>query len=133
MQSFEAFVNEIKEQEYCSRFFDMLTSFNLFPQITIPSRFTTCNDTLIDNLFCNLAKYVLESTAVILFKQLSDHQPYFIVMDTTLKKQHPTKFIEINIQNKKAMLKEDLISSMIYEKLDMSPTADTNHKVYTDN
>ena len=49
-------------------------------------------------------------------------------MDTTLKKQHPTKFIEINIQNKKAMLKvkEDLISTKIYEKLDISQTADTN-------
>ena len=49
-------------------------------------------------------------------------------MDTTLKKQHPIKFIEINIQNKKAMLKvkEDLISSKIYEKLDISPMADTN-------
>ena len=49
-------------------------------------------------------------------------------MDTTLKKQHPTKFIEINIQNKKAMLKvkEDLISTKIYEKLDISPTANTN-------
>ena len=50
-------------------------------------------------------------------------------MDTTLKKEHPTKFTEINIQNKKAMLKvkEDLISSEIYEKLDISLTADTNH------
>ena len=50
-------------------------------------------------------------------------------MDTTLKKQHPTKFIKINIQNKKAMLtvKEDLVSTKIYEKLDISPTVDTNH------
>ena len=49
-------------------------------------------------------------------------------MDTSLKKQHPTKFIEINIQNKKAMLKvkEDLICTKIYEKLDISPTADIN-------
>ena len=50
-------------------------------------------------------------------------------MDTTLKKEHPTKFIEINIQSKKAMLKvkKDLITSDICEKLDISPTADTNH------
>ena len=49
-------------------------------------------------------------------------------MDITLKKQYPTKFIEINIQNKKAMLKvkEDLISTKIYKKLDINPTADTN-------
>ena len=106
----------------------MLTSFSLFPQITLPTRFTTCNGTLIDNFFCNLTKYILESTAGILIKKFSDHQPYFIIMDTILKKQHPTKFIEINIQNKKAMLKvkEDLISTKIYEKLDISPTADTN-------
>ena len=96
---------KINEQEHCSRFFDMLTSFSLFPQITLPTRFTTCNDTLIDNFFCHLAKYILESTAGILIKQLSDHHQYFIIMDTTLKKQHPTKFIEINFQNKKAMLK----------------------------
>ena len=34
----------------------------------------------------------------------------------------------MNIQNKKAMLKvkEDLISTKIYEKLDMSPMVDTN-------
>ena len=51
-------------------------------------------------------------------------------MDTTLNKQHPTKFIEINIKNKKAMLKvkEDLISTKIYEKLDISLMADTNRK-----
>ena len=119
---------KINEQEHCSRFFDMLTSFSLFPQITLPTRFTTCNDTLIGNFFCNLTKYILESTAGILIKKLFDHQPYFIIMDTTLKKQHPTKFIEIDIKNKKAMLKvkEDLISTKLYEKLDISPTADTN-------
>ena len=114
---------KINEQEHCSRFFDMLTSFSLFPpQITLPTRFTTCNGTLIDNFFCNLTKYILESTAGILIKKFSDHQPHFIIMDTTLKKKHLIKFIEINIQNKKATLKvkEDLISTKIYEKLDKS-------------
>ena len=96
---------KINEQEHCSRFFDMLTSFSLFPQITLPTRFTTCNGTLIDNFFCNLTKYILESTAGILIKKFSDHQPHFIIMDTTLKKKHLIKFIEINIQNKKATLK----------------------------
>ena len=78
-------VLKINEQEHCSRFFDMLTSFSLFPQITLLTRFTICNGTLIDNFFCNLTKYILESTAGILIKKFSDHQPYFIIMDTTLK------------------------------------------------
>ena len=78
---------KINEQEHCSRFFNMLTSFSLFPQIALPTRFTTCNGTLIDNFFCNLTKYILESTAGILIKKFSDHQPYFIIMDTTTKRQ----------------------------------------------
>ena len=119
---------KINEQEHCSKFFDMLTSFSLFSPIILHTRFTTCNGTLIDNFFCNLTKYILESRAGILIKKFSDHQPYFIIMDT-IKKQHPTKFIEINIQNKKAMLKvkEDSISTKIYEKVEISATADTNN------
>ena len=53
----------INEQENCSKFFDMLTSFSLFPQITLLTRLTTCNGTLTDNFFCNLTKYILENTA----------------------------------------------------------------------
>ena len=82
---------KINEQEHCSRLFDMLTSFSLFPQITLPTKCTTCNGKVIDNFFCNLTIYILESTAGILVKKFSDHQPYFIIMDSTLKKQHPTK------------------------------------------
>ncbi len=57
---------KINEQHHCSTFFDMLTSFSLFPQITLPTRFTTCTGTLIDNFFCNLTKHILQSTEGIL-------------------------------------------------------------------
>ena len=96
---------QINEQEHCSTFFDMLTSFSLFPQITLPTRFTTRAGTLIDNFFCNLTKRILQSTAGILIKKFSDHQPYFMFVNTTLKEDHTTKFIQVNVQNKEAMLK----------------------------
>ena len=57
---------KINEQENCSSFFDMLTSFSLFPQITFPTRFSNRTGTLIDNFFCSLTIYTLESTAGIL-------------------------------------------------------------------
>ena len=76
---------KINEQEHCSTFFDMLTSCSLFPQINLPTRFTTCTGTLIDNFFCNLTKHIVQSTAGILIKTFSDHQPYFMFLDTTLK------------------------------------------------
>ena len=83
----------------------MLTSFSLFPQITLPTRFTTRTGTLIDNFFCNLTTRILQSTAGILIKKFSDHQPYFMFVNTTLKKDHTTKYIQVNVQNKEAMLK----------------------------
>ena len=64
---------KINEQEHCSTFFDMLTSCSLFPQITLPTRFTTRTGTLIDNFFCNLTQRNLQSTAGILIKIFSDH------------------------------------------------------------
>ena len=120
---------KINEQEHCSTFFDMLTSFSLFPQITLPTRFTTCTGTLIDNFFCTLIKHILQSIAGILMKTFSDHQPYFMFVDTTIKEDHPTKFIQVNVQNKAAMLmvKNDIHSSDIYNKLDSKPNTDLNY------
>ena len=120
---------QINEQEHCSTFFDMLTSFSLFPQITLPTRFTTRAGTLIDNFFCNLTKRILQSTAGILIKKFSDHQPYFMFVNTTLKEDHTTKFIQVNVQNKEAMLKvkNELHSSDIYTKLDTNPNTDPNY------
>ena len=119
----------IDEQEHCSTFFDMLTSFSLFPQITLPTRFTTCTGTLIHNFFCNLTTHILQSTAGILIKTFSDHQPHFMFVDTTLKEDHPKRFIQVNVQNKEAMgkVKNYIHSSDIYSKLDTKPNTDPNH------
>ena len=92
---------KINEQVHCSPFFDMLTSFSLFRQITFPKRFPTRNGTLIDNFFCNLTKRILQSTAGILIKTFSDHQPYFMFVNTTLKEDHTTKFIQVNVKIKR--------------------------------
>ena len=83
----------------------MLTSFSFFPQITLPTKFTTCTGTRIDNFFCNLTKHILQSTTGILSKTFSYHQPYFMFVETSLKEDHPTTFIQVNVQNKEAILK----------------------------
>ena len=47
----------------------------------------------------------MQSIAGIFRNKLSDHQPYFMIIDTALKKQHPPKFIRIDVQTMKAMIK----------------------------
>ena len=119
---------KINEQENSSNCFDMLTSFSLCPQIKYPTRFSNRTGTLIDTFFCFLTRYTLESTAGILIKKFSDHQPYFLILDTILKKEHTSKFVCIKVQNEAAMIKvkNDLISSEIHNKLDQSQIGDIN-------
>ena len=74
---------KINDKEYPSEFYDTLTGFSFFPKITFPTRFSYLNDTLIDNLFCKLSQIMLQSTAGILIKQFSDHQPYFLFIETS--------------------------------------------------
>ena len=83
---------KLNKNEIYSNFFDTLTSHSLYPLISLPTRFTMI--TLIDNLFCKLSKSVLESTAGILTKLFSDHQPCFMIFNTTQKTKPPPKSIK---------------------------------------
>ena len=106
----------------------LLVSHSLYPQITLPTRFTRTNETLIDNFFCKLSKYTLESTAGILTKQCSYHQPYFMLLNIThVTESHP-KFIKNKIVSVQAMtnVKYEIRSMCFIIKLNKSLNADTN-------
>ena len=94
--------------------------------ITLPTRFTRTNGTLIDNFFCKLCKSVLESTAGILTKRFSDHQPYFMMLNMNQKTNSPPKFIKKYNTSDEAMLnvRHEIQSEEFYSKLGKSCTAD---------
>ena len=48
---------KINEKNSVGEFFDMLISNSFYPHITLPTRFSNNNGTLIDNLFCRIDKY----------------------------------------------------------------------------
>ena len=108
-----------------SSFFDTVISHSLYPQITLPTRFTRTTGTLIDNLFCKLHKSILENTAGILTKRFSDHQPYFMIMYNTEKLHSPPKYVKINTVHADAMISvmSEIKSGNIYDKLNKNPTA----------
>ena len=105
---------KINENEIYSNFFDTLTSHSLYPQITLPT--------------CKLGKAVLESTAGILTKRLSDHQPYFMILGITQKTVRPPKYVKINILSTEAMqnVRHEIKSDDIYNKLNKIPNANPN-------
>ena len=95
---------KINEISICSEFFDLLTSHSLFPQITLPTRLSRSNGSLIDNIFCKFQSSTSTATSGILIKKLSDHFPCFIFLDISLVNPPNPKCIKINTQNKKAIL-----------------------------
>ena len=120
---------KLNDNEIYINFFDTSVSHSLYPHITLPTRFTRTNGTLIDNFFCKLSKYTLESTAGMLTKQFSDHQPYFMFLNVTqVTESHPKFIKKIKIVSEQAMtnVKYEIRSDVLYNKLNKSLNADTN-------
>ena len=107
----------LNENDMFSSFFDTVISHSLYPQITLPTRFTRTTGTLIDNLFCRLHKPILENTAGILTKRFSDHQPYFMIMHNTEQLYSLPKYVIINTVHADAMVSvtNEIKSVNIYE------------------
>ena len=71
---------------YCD-YMNSVVSQSFFPAITLPTRFSNRNCTLIDNYLCKLSHGFTQSTSGILINRISDHLPYFIFLDN-LKYKH---------------------------------------------
>ena len=94
----------------------------------MPTRFGQISGTLIDNLFFKSDNFSDTTKSGIFLKKLSDHQPYFLLIDIRLIKERTPKFIQINNQTEKAMdaVKNELITCNLYNKLDTNLLADVN-------
>ena len=81
---------KINEKHIVGEFFDMLISNSFCPHITLPTRFSNNNGTLIDNLFCKIDKYAKQPKSGIQTKQFSDHQPCFTFLNNVQLKDKPS-------------------------------------------
>ena len=58
------------------RYLDSMMTHGFFPKITLPTRFSDLNGTLIDNVICRLSNTSITNAAGIIVTQISDHLPY---------------------------------------------------------
>ena len=119
---------KLNENQICSEFFDSLLAHSFLPQITVPTRFGQFSHTLIDNFFLKSNNLAHKTIAGVFLKKLSDHQPYFVLINIKLTKERTSKYIQINIQTDVAMekVKNELIECDLYGKLDTCISADIN-------
>ena len=108
---------KINEKQLFLTFHDTLLSYHYIPKITLPTRLSNTTATLIDHLFCSLPLELLQSGTAIITTPISDHLPYFILLNCNISKHTPPKFINItkitpeHIENfKQNIVSADLVS-----------------------
>ena len=117
-------------EAHFSDFFEMMLGHSYYPKMTLPTRLNNYSGaTLIDNIFCKLSPYTVNTCAGIILDQLSDHFPYFVSLDNlSIKKTTPPKRVKQTINNSQAMknMLNYMESNDIYSKLDTNILEDPN-------
>ena len=85
----------INSREVINEFFTCFISISLIPKITFPTRFSARKGTLIDNFLCRISEKIISAKAGILIDKLSDHQPYFLILDIIRQPKHKPKMVTI--------------------------------------
>ena len=119
---------ELNDKHIISEYFDMYTNHSFYPKITVPTRLSNKHGTLIDNFFCKLTNHTIDTTSGVLIPKLSDHQPYFLILDNVQTKQTSPTFVRINQQDKESINKfeNELRLSNELSLLDGNPGNDPN-------
>ena len=120
----------INEKPAFCDYFDTIMSSGYIPKITLPTRLSRNNATLIDNFLCKLSHNFSKTTTGILNHKLSDHQPYFICMDYLNLITHSSKYITITKSTNESIEKfnDYLSKENIVSKLNPSSDANQNYE-----
>ena len=120
---------KIREKAIFNEFLELFLTNSFIPKITLPTRLTRNNGTLIDNQFCKISKHLTYSLSAVILCDLSDHLPYFTCFEYTSSKQYTNRHITYSIQHENAIcqLKNFLNSQLIENKLISDRNNDPNY------
>ena len=101
---------QIQEREKFQEYFDLLTTHNLLPQITLPTRFSKRKGTLIDQIFCKFSGKSTTAISGIMINKLSDHLPCFSSLNIKKAKKTNPKYVQVTLNTPEAIeaFKEDV-------------------------
>ena len=70
-----------QENRHIDGFLEMIITCGYVPKITLPTRLGQYRNTLIDNMFVKISNSSLQTNSGILLNEISDHLPYFVIID----------------------------------------------------
>ena len=119
----------LNEREKFQQFFDIFATNNILPVITLPTRFSKKNATLIDQIFCRYSKFESYNTSGILMKKISDHLPCFTTINIQNKPLHHPKFVNIKDTSQKAMdnFRSEIVENIANGRFCIDSSTDPNY------
>jgi hypothetical protein len=118
-----------QQNSHINDFLELFFQCSYIPKITLPTRLTQQHGTLIDNFFTKLNDGFTSTTTGIILNAISDHQPYFIILDNLNFTVKRNKYISVKRNYDDALygLKEELKMCCHIENFDLSPNADPHY------
>ena len=109
---------KIHEKPVFNEFLEIFLTDGYVPKITLPTRLTYNNGTLIDNQFCRIQDNT-NTTSGIIVNNISDHLPYFTCLEYLKTKTVNAKYVTYTIQNEQAInnLRQFLIDKQISDRI----------------
>jgi len=124
---------KLHDRSVIHEYFETCVSNGFIPKITMPTRFSHRNGTLIDNIFTKLSDLFSSTTAGILVSNISDHLPCFVFLDyltpSTVKLQHIRK--QTQTPHALRLFRDEVACNCDLSKFSSSTTADPNNNYHT--
>ena len=86
---------KIRERSIFNDYFETILSHGFIPKITFPTHLTETCATLIDNVFVKLSDHFSLTTSGVLLQKISDHLPYFVILDYLLLPRLPCRKVKV--------------------------------------
>jgi len=117
-----------KENAAINNYFENIITSSYLPKITLPTRLTHKNGTLIDNIFVKISNCFSTSTSGILLSKISDHLPCFVIMDFLSSAEHPKNLVKITPKYSEALkeFQNYIHRNNITNNIDTTGNADPN-------
>ena len=86
---------KLTERDKFQEYFDLFVANGSIPQITMPTRFSRRNATLIDHIFCRFSKFSSQGPSGIVVTKISDHLPCFSIINYKSNTKNKPRYITI--------------------------------------
>ena len=94
---------EINNRERYQEFLDIFLTRGLFPQITLPTRFSSRRATLIDHIYCNTKDENRAGKSAIIIGKLSDHFAVCCCMDVFTQRDPLSRYVCVQENSARAI------------------------------